>query len=90
MKMFGTKAGRAEAMRRLGGPDVDAERKKNAMTGGDKSFSIAVVSAAVVIAWGIYQLTQYNIARAMHPPVDRSAIVVCMDSCARQCAEAGQ
>jgi hypothetical protein len=88
VKVFGTKADRAEAMRRLGGPDVDAERKKNAMSGDNKAFVVLVVSAALLIGWGVWQYAQYKTACALHPAVDAAEVVHCMDTCSRTCVGA--
>lgn len=88
VKGWFTRRRRAEALRRLGGPDLDEERKKNAMTGEQKTWVMSVSIIGSLIAWGIWNLADYNArARALEaetrPSVEET--LVCVDTCARSC-----
>lgn len=76
---------REDALRRLGGPDVGAERRKNAMNGDQKALTLTVMFAAAVIGFGIQQFAAYHMSRAgMQPTTDE--ILSCVNACSRSCA----
>jgi hypothetical protein len=79
---------RAEALRRLGGPDLDEERKKNAMNGEQKTWVMSFFIGASVIAWGIWNIANYNVrARALEAETRPSVgeTLSCVDACAHSC-----
>jgi hypothetical protein len=79
---------RAEALRRLGGPDLDEERKRNAMNGEQKGWVLVTGILGSLIAWGIWNLADFNIrARAIEAETRPSAeeTLACMNACTRSC-----
>lgn len=75
---------RAEALRRLGGPDLDAERKKNAMNGEQKAWVMTVMSGAVLLGWVAWNVTAYYAAAAERGP-SPAEVLHCVDQCALSC-----
>lgn len=55
---------RAEALRRLGGPDLDAERKKNAMNGEQKAVVMVVMTVATLLGWCAWNFAAYHTSAA--------------------------
>lgn len=82
---------RADALRRLGGPDLDAERKKNAMSGEQKMWTLVIWAIAALLAWGVWNLASYQTAAATlaastRPTTDE--VLACVTHCAASCAAA--
>ena len=76
---------REDALRRLGGPDVGVERRKNAMNGEQKFWVTLWLFAAVVVGFAIHQFAAYNVARANTRPTTEE-IIACANACTRSCA----
>ncbi len=76
-----------EALRRLGGPDVDAERKKNAMTSNDKLLTVFWVCVALVLMFLTWRGFDYmlQVARLPQPELDSNAVRACMYQCVNTC-----
>jgi hypothetical protein len=76
---------RDEALRRLGGPDVNAEQRKKAMNGEQKTFVLIGAMVLSVAAWGFWLLEQYNVETARMRPTTEE-IISCMNTCTRSCS----
>jgi hypothetical protein len=77
---------RAEALRRLGGSDLDAERRKNAMDGEQKAWVLTAWAIAAVAGWGIWNWANHVNALASQPAPE--TVLRCIDQCAVSCAAA--
>jgi hypothetical protein len=81
---------RADALRRLGGPDVDAEKKRNAMNGEQKTWLLSIMTVSVLLGWLIWNFASYQAAaRSVEARSRPSAdeVVACVSQCATACAD---
>jgi hypothetical protein len=81
---------RADALRRLGGPDVDEERKRNAMNGEQKGTVLIAMTGAILVGWIAWTIASYNTTAAAleasaQPTTE--AVLNCVNYCARSCAD---
>jgi len=80
---------RAEAMRRLGGPDLDEERRKNAMSGDQKMWVMLVMSGATLLGWVVWNIMTYHTTTAALAARSRpspASMLTCVNRCAESCA----
>jgi len=80
---------RAEALRRLGGPDVDEERRKNAMNGDQKMWVMLVMSGATLLGWVVWNIMTYHTTTAALAARSRpspASMLTCVNRCAESCA----
>jgi len=79
---------RAEAMRRLGGPDLDKERRENAMSGDQKMWVMLVMSGAALLGWVVWNIMTYYTAAAALAARTRpspASMLTCVNRCAESC-----
>lgn len=80
---------RAEALRRLGGPDLDAEQRANSMNGEQKVWVLIAWAIAALLGWGIWNWAgSYN--RSLDAAPSRQVIMMCVDQCVASCASAAE
>jgi len=84
------RARRAEALRRLGGPDVLEEERKKRMDGDQKLWAIGIVTVAMSLGGLVFAIFSYHVRLAAleastRPSTD--AVLFCVDSCARSCVD---
>lgn len=85
---FRSRRSSEDALRRLGGPDVEAERKKNAMSGEQKFWALAVTVVASLLAWVAWNVNDYNsrvaaLEASSRPSAEET--LMCIDTCSRSC-----
>jgi hypothetical protein len=76
-----------EALRRLGGPDLDEERRKNAMNGEQKAWVLTAWAIAAVLGWAIWNFANYHVS-ALDARPNPETVLHCIDQCAASCAAA--
>jgi hypothetical protein len=79
---------RAEAMRRLGGPDLDKERRENAMNGDQKMWVMVVMSGATLLGWVVWNIMTYHTAAAALAARSRpspASMLTRVNHCAESC-----
>jgi hypothetical protein len=79
---------RAEALRRLGGPDLDKERKKNAMNGEQKVWALVTWAVVLLLGWLVWNIANYNIRSLEAQPSQPATadVLRCVNACATSCA----
>lgn len=80
---------RAEALRRLGGPDLDAEQRANAMNGEQKVWVLTAWAIAALLGWLIWSVAGYY-SRALDANPSPASIMGCVNQCAASCASAAE
>ena len=84
------RARREETLRRLGGPDVVAERKKKEMTPEGKFWTTIWFFVSVVLAFGIWRISEYKLEEVRHPGPDTAEVLACVNSCATACVDGAE